>query len=728
VNLLAPGSTCFRVERADRASVLVDAAAYFSALRLAIAEAEHTVWIIGWDVDTRMVLDPAPRDGLPRTLLEFLNCALARRPGLKIHVLAWDFSVIYALERELLPSFKFASAAHPRLLFALDGRHQVGASHHQKLVVIDDQLAFCGGIDLTIRRWDTSEHGPDAGDRVDPNGEPYAPTHDVQLAVQGPIAGALGELARARWQRATGEELGPCPPRETTFCSRADPRASTLWPATLRPDFRGVQVAIARTQPSDSELHRDVREIEQLTLRAIAQARRLVFIENQYLTAAAVGDELCRRLAEPAGPEVLIILPRTECGWLEQSSMGVLRERMLRRLRQADAHGRLQVVYPAVPGLGAEPVNVHSKLLIVDDRLLKIGSANMSNRSLGLDTECDLAIEAAGEAAREIAAGIARVRRRLLAEHLALTPDQVARGETSSGGMNRFVASRRGTARCLLPVPEESAGPLNLSALEQWVVDPERPMAADTFIDGLLPARLQRPLPRALTGLGVLLLPQLVLGSSWHALRAGGAGGSGLAELASQVSASPFALIYVALGFVAAGFGLCPVTWLITLSVLGLGTLRGSGAALLGSLLSAAVFYWLGRLWGHVPLDYLRGPRMAKLRAGLRRRAVRATMAARLFPLGNFSAINLLAGALYVPFPAFMAGNLAGLLPGIVGLALCARQLERLLASASLRDLVLWLACVLGLGLGLWLCARGLGDVGARRPTPRRSWERGFAR
>ncbi|MEZ5584304.1 MAG: phospholipase D-like domain-containing protein [Candidatus Competibacteraceae bacterium] len=123
---------------------------------------------------------------------------------------------------------------------------------------------------------------------------------------------------------------------------------------------------------------------------------------------------MCRRLCEPNGPEIMLILPMQTSGWLEQTTMDVLRARLLEKLRAADRHGRLRIYYPVVPELTDACVNVHVKLMIVDDRLLRIGSANLSNRSMGLDTECDLAIEAHDDDQRR---AIVAFRNHLLSQH-----------------------------------------------------------------------------------------------------------------------------------------------------------------------------------------------------------------------------------------------------------------------------------------------------------------------
>jgi phosphatidylserine/phosphatidylglycerophosphate/cardiolipin synthase-like enzyme len=138
---------------------------------------------------------------------DFLNRLAAENPDLEIHILSWDFSVIYVMEREILPLFNLGWKTHPRIRFRMDGEHPVGASQHQKIVVVDDLLAFCGGIDLTKNRWDTPEHRTKDPRRVNPDGKPYRPFHDVQAAVAGPAAAALGDLFRERWRRATGREL-----------------------------------------------------------------------------------------------------------------------------------------------------------------------------------------------------------------------------------------------------------------------------------------------------------------------------------------------------------------------------------------------------------------------------------------------------------------------------------------------------------------------------------------
>ena len=270
---------------------------------------------------------------------------------------------------------QFTSA---RMHFAVDGAHPTGAVHHQKIVVVDDAVAFCGGIDLTIGRWDTREHLP-----VDPRrngpGDPYGPRHEVAAAMDGAAARLL---ARAGPRPVGGGDRSALA-KDVPIRRRLARGAQS--------SLRDVEVGVARTLPALPQ-RSEVREVEALDLAAIAAARDVIYLENQYFAARSIAEAIAARLREEDGPEVVIILPRSSESRLEEESMDSARERLVRLLRKADLHGRLGVYWPAA-GSGVS-VYVHSKVMVVDGRLLRIGSSNFNNRSLGFDSECDIAIEA----------------------------------------------------------------------------------------------------------------------------------------------------------------------------------------------------------------------------------------------------------------------------------------------------------------------------------------------
>ena len=655
--LLRPGRNCWRIERAARLSFLIDGAAYFRAVREAMREARHSIFILSWDIDSRTLLVPeGARDGYPEPLGDFLNAIVARRPGLRACVLSWDYALLYALEREWLPVLKLDWRTHPRLTFRLDDRHPVGASHHQKVVVIDDAVAFVGGLDLTQHRWDTPAHRPDEPLRRDPDGKPYGPFHDVQAVVDGAAARALGELVRERWGSAGGGDA-PSIVRRPVH----DP-----WPASCAVDIADVDVAIARTAPAYEDAA-GITELRQLHVDAIAAARRSIFLENQYFTSTLIADTLATRLAEPQGPEVVLVSHRTECGWLEETTMGVLRARLHRRLMAADPHHRFRAYCPELPGFGLEHcLNVHSKIMIVDDDLLTIGSCNLSNRSLGFDTECNLAIEARGQARLQTA--IARLRERLLAEHLGTEPAQVAAALPVHGSLIATIDALATGPRRLAAFEPSLSPDVDEFVPDAAVIDPDGPLDSDGLVRDLVPAHVQRPLRGRLLALGALVCAIAVLAAAWRwtplrewlDLRS-------LVDYAGRLDELPLTPLLVVLGYVAAGLLVIPLTLLIAATGMVFGPALGAAYALTGALLSALVTYAIGRKVGRPTVRRLAGARLNSVSRKLAQRGLLAVVLVRIVPVAPYSIVNLVAGASHIRLGDFLLGTLIGLLPGVLG-------------------------------------------------------------
>jgi phosphatidylserine/phosphatidylglycerophosphate/cardiolipin synthase-like enzyme/uncharacterized membrane protein YdjX (TVP38/TMEM64 family) len=661
--VLVEGDTCWRIARAERAAVLVDGEAYFAALADALERAERSILLLGWDLHGGMRLRRGEDGDDGPTLVQFLDGLVRRRRGLHAHVLEWDFALLYTLERQLLPRVRFGLATHRRLHFQLDAEHPLGGSQHQKLVVVDDRIAFCGGLDLSVCRWDTREHRAGDARRCDPGARDYPAFHDVQMLVDGPAAAALGDLARWRWRRATGQRLG----RRRGI---RDP-----WPPGVAPIFRGVDVGIARTLPA-ARRHPAVREVERLFLASIRAARRAIYVENQYLTSSAIGEALAARLAEADGPDVVIVSTGTCEGWLEERTMGVLRARWLARLRAADRHGRLRVLQPIVPGLAPGNYTVHAKVMVVDDRLLRVGSANLSNRSMGLDSECDLAIEARGDEAA--ARAIAGVRDDLLAEHLGVSPKRVAEEVVARGSLCAAVDALRGGPRTLAPIECELDPLLDELVPDAAVLDPEKPVGPDELMQRLLPELA--PPERRETGVLSLALAVVAVGAAWRFTPLSEwASPERLAALAEPLRAHAAGPPLVALAIAAASLALVPISALAVGSALVFGPLLGFAAAYAGALGSAALGFAIGRsLWGGV-VQRLVGRRLRRLRAPLARRGVLAAAALRILPLAPFAVVNLAAGASPMRFRDYLLGSALGLLPLLALLVLLAESGRRAL-------------------------------------------------
>ena len=658
--ILVPGRNCWRIERAARVGFLVDGQEYFGGVRNALLKARHSIYILGWDIDSRMRLVPqGANDGLPEPLGEFLNALVERRRGLHGYVLSWDFAMLYAMEREWLPIYKLDWRTHRRLSFRLDDRHPVGASHHQKVIVIDDALAFVSGFDLTRCRWDTSEHRPEDPGRVDHRGERYAPFHDVGIVVTGDCARALGDLARERWRRATGSEMHPSAPG----------RDDAPWPDHVEPVATDVDVAIARTEPA-YEGDAGVSEIRALHVDAIARARSRIFAENQYFTSRTITEAFAKRLERDDAPEIAVLSPYTQSGWLEISTMGVLRARIHRALRAADRHARYRLYYPTLRWLDHSNgcLNVHSKVLVVDDELLTIGSANLSERSLAIDTECNLAIEARGDP--RLAAVIAGFRNRLLAEHLGCSAGEVAQAIEREGGLHAAIATlaRRDTERGLSTAEPDFDATLDALVPDRHVLDPEQPLDPDRIVADLAPREQERSGTRVrLIGLavGVALLAGLALAwrttplHEWLAL-------DRLVALGESLRERAWAPLAVVLAFVGAGLVAFPLLVLVAVAALVFGPVLGPLYTIVGATLSAAVTFAIGRKLGRETVRMLAGRRVNDLSQRLAKRGLLAIAFVRMLPIAPFSVVNVVAGASHIRWSDFLLGTSIGLLPGVL--------------------------------------------------------------
>jgi phosphatidylserine/phosphatidylglycerophosphate/cardiolipin synthase-like enzyme len=466
LRILQPGWNCWCVAKAGRAAVLVDAESYFGRLEQALKAATRSILIIGWDFDAAIRL--RPQDG-GEQLGTFLRGLVDCRPELEIRILVWNLATLHA------PSALFPLLLgerwndHERITLKLDGDHPLYAAQHEKIVAIDDKVAFVGGMDMTVDRWDTNAHSAEDPRRRTPAGAPYGPVHDIQMLVDRDAARAVADCARDHWRIVTGEVVAPA-------YSESDP-----WPPDLNPDFTDVSVAIARTRPT-WRAKKGTHEIAQLTRDAISAARRSIYIEAQYFTDFSLGEIIAGRLREPHGPQVIVVVTRMMHGFIEGVFMNGNRRRLIRLLQRSDHFDRLRLYHPVVPSADGDcEVLIHAKLVIVDDVFLRVGSSNLNNRSAGLDMECDLAIEADDAVSR---AGVARIRARLLAEHFDKAPDLVldaiaTEGESPVKAMERLNHSPRG-----------------LRAFEVPQMGPTTPIPGTRLLDPRAPLPFFSPLHR----------------------------------------------------------------------------------------------------------------------------------------------------------------------------------------------------------------------------------------
>ncbi|HSA82446.1 MAG TPA: VTT domain-containing protein [Geminicoccaceae bacterium] len=693
--LLREGRNCWRLARADRAALLIDGAAYFAALEQALRQARRSVFIVGWDIRSEISLDPG---GTATPLNAFLAELVRARRELEIRILVWDWTVLFALDREFLPRLQFRTSR--RLRFEFDSHHPAGGCQHEKVVVIDGTLAFCGGIDLSAGRWDLPEHRPDEPRRRGPRGTEQRPFHDAMLMVEGEAARALEDLVRERWRHATGAQVPPAPATRTS-----------AWPDAVDPWLQGARVGVARTRPHFGG-QAQAREVEALFLDAIGAARERIYIENQYLTVPAVATTLAERLREADGPEIVIISPDRCEGFLETAAMDRGRDEFCKLLRDVGRDDRLRIMHPVHEVAGQPPasINVHAKLMIVDDRLLIIGSANLAKRSMSLDTECDLAIEAGDEADRQ---ALARARHELLAEHLGCTPAALIEAAAKEGSLIAALDALNGGPRRLErlvidqpPLPPELEAGVALT-------DADEPITAASLQERLVPASRRRRLQGLalqgavtlvlLIGLALLLRGESARDSQMivHAL-----------QLAEAHGLSWQGLAGVLLAYTLSSLVLVPVNLLIAATGAAFGPLLGFGYAVLGSLVAAAVVFGVGRALGSDPVRRFAGRRVNAVSRRLDRHGLLAMALLRLLPIAPFGVVNLVAGAAEMRFRDFLLGSLIGMAPGIALMTLFGDRLGVWLRRPDPVNLAILVGAALAvlalaLVLGRWARRRG---------------------
>jgi phosphatidylserine/phosphatidylglycerophosphate/cardiolipin synthase-like enzyme len=378
MGLLRANETCWRAPAAGRVKLLVDGQAYYRTLLRALGAARRSIHLLGWSFDPRAEL--TPDEAAPNPVGAALIDLARDKPALDVRLLAWRSALPISATQGFFPHRAKAWFKGSRVRFELDDSVPMGACHHQKLVVIDDTLAFVGGADVACDRWDTPAHLDDDPRRRAPSGHAHGPRHEVMAMVDGPAAADLGAVFRDRWRTAVGDIPEP-----------ATVSGDDAWPADIEPDLAGVPLAVARTMPAWRG-RPAIREIAALTLAAIAEAKSLIYLENQYFTWTLAVEALARRLAEPHGPEIVLVCTEASPSYFDRITMDRARSTALWRLKSSDVFGRFHALAPRATG--GRPVIAHAKLMIVDDRLARISSANLNNRSHGFDTECELVIEA----------------------------------------------------------------------------------------------------------------------------------------------------------------------------------------------------------------------------------------------------------------------------------------------------------------------------------------------
>jgi phosphatidylserine/phosphatidylglycerophosphate/cardiolipin synthase-like enzyme len=369
--------------------VLIDGAQALPAIAEALQGARRFVHLTGWHVAPHFEL---VRDE-PPVVLGALLAELAER--IDVRVLVWAGAPVPAFHptRSEVRDAIRTLTRNTRIRCEPDPREHPIHCHHEKTICIDGELAFVGGIDLT----------DDAGDRFDSSAHEARRRlgwHDVAACLRGPAVGDVHDHFAARWQAVTGEAIdrpGPPPPAGDTTVQVVRTVAEDMYDALPRGDFR----------------------ILESYMRALRSARKLVYLENQFLWAPEIVAVLADKLRGSQDDDfrVVVLLPAKANNGQDDTrgQLGVLAE-------ADDGAGRfLAATIRSLSGRRDDPLYVHAKVGIVDDRWLTVGSANLNAHSLLNDTEMNVVTDDAA-LARD-------TRVRLWAEHLELDVAEVAARE-----------------------------------------------------------------------------------------------------------------------------------------------------------------------------------------------------------------------------------------------------------------------------------------------------------
>ncbi len=399
------------------AAALIDAENYFRAFYHSAITARRYILIAGWQFELETELlrgKEAANAQYPVSFWSLLSALCEREPELHVYVLGWDYSLAYVLERQWLQAARAKLTGHPRVHLEFRIHPDLVGSFHEKFVVVDDKIAFAGGIDFCQSRWDTCAHRLIEPDRRDALGRLSKPYHDVQAAVMGPVVRDFVEAFKAAWFAGAGKRLDlpvigaePVPALDQLLGAQ---------PLRLPPEG----LVLCRTLPP-TESSEGVCEVQASYGALIRGAVRLIYAEAQYFTSSAIADALLQRLADAGRPRlvVIIMMPNGAESPKEDLVLGGRQRRILSLLHAAARRygHELRVSYVAEKGAEGRPVMtfVHSKLMIVDDCRLSLGSANFTNRSMSVDSELNLVWNIDGPL--EPVPEIRQLRCSLMAEH-----------------------------------------------------------------------------------------------------------------------------------------------------------------------------------------------------------------------------------------------------------------------------------------------------------------------
>lgn len=655
-----------------------DSASYYAALADVFPRAQHRILIVGWGFDDRirLVRSNNPDSSDSGSLGELLTRLAERHPNLQIQVCAWRSPVVFSADHHISAAFRKVTGRLPNLTLSLVPSASGFNSRHEKYVIVDDVLAFIGGIDLTHNRWDTQEHLATHAGRTNPEGESYTPYHDMQVALSGPIVKDLYQVAA----------------RDLELHGEWSPVDHTLWPHQLAVDATNTPVMLALTRSNPDPDLENTRQIKEAYHTMINGASRFIYIEDQYFSSDSVTEALSQQLQKKDGPEIIIIMARALPDALGRLTMGVNASMHLSRLMKSDLHGRLGIFNMVSPEDPDVDVKVHSKLMIVDGRYLTVGSANTNQRSLNFDLEANIILDSRES---DTSDWVQRIEDRILAQRTGLSVEDWKKAVEENANSKTTAMRERAHAWNGLQKGKHFLAPGTVPHELMDYFDMDHAPQPETVLHKLaqssvleVSSRTKKIIISVAAAVGLIGVLGLLL----------------RVDIRSALDIE-FSFTEVMQGVesinenhpVTAGLLTVGVFWLaismfvtIAAPIVFFSAIHGPWFGMLysfiGVLSGAAIYYTLGLLLhGSRRVGKFRAVRSAKEKLEkIKPYGTWAVAITRMVPTGPFLVVNFVTGAVGFTPGQFLVGSLIGLLPGVVALSLFGEAVRNVFTDPNL--------------------------------------------
>jgi uncharacterized membrane protein YdjX (TVP38/TMEM64 family) len=551
-------------------------------------------------------------------------------------------------------------------------------------------------MDVSTNRWDTRDHPVVSEERDGPDGE-YGPLHDVQMVSSGPVVADFAQLVRWRWQRVA--ENTPINIRED---ARNDENAPLpeAWPEDYPPLFENVECALARTIPFMDEVE-PAQEVRHMLLDLIGEAESVIYIENQFTTRQEIAEALNRQLKLKPDLSVIIVSSYEPKGKFECEAFWASRIEFKAILEKGIDPKRVKLTYSSIEDMQGRKAykRIHSKVMTIDNKYLVIGSSNLSNRSMTLDTEIDTVLFGNS---RDNQACIEQVRNDLLAEHTGRDIDAMPEIFNNQYPVEALMQGQIAHGYVLTEVRDEVFTEHSVKNVFRSLSDPEEPLISVPTFDGdALPAR--NPKRRSIMILiGVAIIAVLGGLMFWASQSIPWLSSDSINAFLEKSRGTYFALPTVLLVYVVGGVLFFPVT-VLSLAVAAIfGPIWGPIYGIMGALMSSAIMFGVGKLSGNAGLKKIGGPKVAAVDEKLKRSGVVGVAAIRMLPIAPFSLVNLVAGISSIGIFQFLVGTFLGMFPPMIAKGLVGDSIAQIWQNPSIETISYLVGGIIMWGLMIW--------------------------